>query len=145
MAVAQGSADETVVLGEAELVHLSDRFANGMPKVRFQAPLEDGWTWVNDLVVDAAQQAAGPDYPARPGAHCKSCTFRFMCPAQAPAPAEQPVLAVVPGESSEGSATPPAPAPPRSRPNGPSQPVAAPSEVTQPDRPVQQSLFGDDL
>ena len=57
-----------------------------MPKVRIQAPLDDGWTWVNDLIVDAARLADGPEYPARPNGQCKSCAFRFMCPAQAPAP-----------------------------------------------------------
>ena len=77
-------------LGQAELVHLADRFASGMPKVRFQAPLDDGWTWVNDLIVDAARLADGPDYPARPNGQCKSCAFRFMCPAQTAAPMGQP-------------------------------------------------------
>ena len=85
-----------VVLGQAELVHLADRFASGMPKVRFQAPIDDGWTWVNDLIVDAARLADGPEYPARPNGHCKSCAFRFMCPAQSPAAAGQPAVAATP-------------------------------------------------
>ena len=82
-----GSASQAppVALGQAELVHLADRFTSGMPKVRFQDPLDEGWTWVNDLIVDAARLADGPEYPARPNGHCESCAFRFMCPAQVPA------------------------------------------------------------
>ena len=87
---------QPVVLGQAELVHLADRFASGMPKVRIQAPIDDGWTWVNDLIVDAARLADGPEYPARPNGHCKSCAFRFMCPAQSAAAAGQPAVAATP-------------------------------------------------
>jgi RecB family exonuclease len=88
-------------LGGAELVFLADRFANGMPKVRAQAPLPEGWTWVHDVVLDAARLAGGPEYPARRNGRCTSCAFRYMCPAQGP------VAAAV-----AGSSTPPAPEPP---------------------------------
>jgi RecB family exonuclease len=136
-----------VVLGQAELVHLADRFTSGMPKVRIQAPIDDGWTWVNDLIVDAARLADGPDYPARPNGHCKSCAFRFMCPAQSPAAAGQPVVvappttAEPPGEQADAPAT-----PTRAR-TGPALPVQAVDQPrpSTPALPVQQSLWGDDL
>jgi hypothetical protein len=53
-----------------------------MPKVRFQDPIGEGWTWVHDVVLDAARLAAGPRYPARRNGRCATCTFRMMCPAQ---------------------------------------------------------------
>ncbi len=103
-----------VALGQAELVHLADRYSSGMPKVRIQAPLDAGWTWVNDLIVDAARLADGPEYPARPNGQCKSCAFRFMCPAQGrtgagpePGPAAAAIgSAESSGERSEAPLTP---------------------------------------
>ena len=124
-------APEHVTLGGAELVHVGDRFATGMPKVRSQPPLDEGWTWVNDLVVDAAHLAAGPQYPARVNGGCGRCAFRYMCPAQAPAPVDQPATSTD-GSGAEGeqsapdadtTARTPAPLdasiPPRPRPPGP--------------------------
>jgi hypothetical protein len=194
LAIRLGALDVTdpVHLGQAELVHLADRFASGMPKVRIQAPLDDGWTWVNDLIVDAARLADGPDYPARPNGHCKSCAFRFMCPAQSPpasptvipgpaaaeppaetervsAPAtaesaaeERPVPASEPAEPEPAEPAPgdPAPAPgepadgdagssadPATPPSGPARPArpAARKRPANPDAPVQQPLWGEDL
>jgi RecB family exonuclease len=84
---AQPSVDaqpQRPTLGGAELVHLADRYASGMPKVRFQDPIGEGWTWVHDVVLDAARLAAGPHYPARRNGRCTTCTFRMMCPAQGP-------------------------------------------------------------
>jgi RecB family exonuclease len=136
-----------VVLGQAELVHLADRFASGMPKVRFQDPIDDGWTWVNDLIVDAARLADGPDYPARPNGHCKSCAFRFMCPAQSPAAAGQPAAAATPATAEpprEQADAPAASTRSRTSPGLPTGPVAQPRPRT-PEVPVQQSLWGDDL
>jgi superfamily I DNA/RNA helicase/RecB family exonuclease len=75
-------ADPDGALGGAELVNLGARLSSGMPTVRYQAPLEDGWTWVHDVVLDAARLARGPKYPARPNDRCSSCAFRYMCPAQ---------------------------------------------------------------
>jgi superfamily I DNA/RNA helicase/RecB family exonuclease len=196
LAIRLGALDVTdpVHLGQAELVHLADRFTSGMPKVRIQAPLDDGWTWVNDLIVDAARLADGPDYPARPNGHCKSCAFRFMCPAQSPpasrpltatpgpaaaeppaetervsAPAtaesaaeERPVPASEPAEPEPAEPAPgdPAPAPgepadgdagssadPATPPSGPARPArpAARKRPANPDAPVQQPLWGEDL
>ena len=142
--------DETaapVDLGQAELVHLADRFASGMPKVRFQDPIDDGWTWVNDLIVDAARLADGPEYPARPNGHCKSCAFRFMCPAQSPAAAGQPaVAATLPTAETSGvrAGAPAASTRGRTGPGLPTQPVDEP-RPSMPEVPVQQSLWGDDL
>ncbi len=136
-----------VILGQAELVHLADRFASGMPKVRIQAPIDDGWTWVNDLIVDAARLADGPEYPARPNGHCKSCAFRFMCPAQSPAAAGQPAVAASPAISErpgERAGTPATPTRARTGPDLPTQPVDQPRPST-PEVPVQQSLWGDEL
>ena len=107
--------------GQAELVHLADRFASGMPKVRFQAPLDDGWTWVNDLIVDAARLADGPDYPARPNGQCKSCAFRFMCPAQTAAPMGQPAALGTADASVERSEALAQPSRPRTIPDIPVQ------------------------
>ncbi len=73
-------------LGGAELVHLADRFASGMPKVRGQAPLPEGRTWVHEIVADAARLAGGPHYPARRNGRCATCAFRHMCPAQGTGP-----------------------------------------------------------
>ncbi|HEX6886688.1 MAG TPA: ATP-dependent DNA helicase [Candidatus Nanopelagicales bacterium] len=67
----------------AELVHLADTFASGMPKVRHQPALPEGHTWVHDVLVDAAHLAVGPRYPARRNGRCSGCTFRHMCPARA--------------------------------------------------------------
>ena len=136
-----------VILGQAELVHLADRFASGMPKVRIQAPIDEGWTWVNDLIVDAARLADGPEYPARPNGHCKSCAFRFMCPAQSPAAAGQPAVAASPAISErpgERAGTPATPTRARTGPDLPTQPVDRPRPST-PEVPVQQSLWGDEL
>ena len=134
-----------VVLGQAELVHLADRFASGMPKVRMQAPIGDGWTWVNDLIVDAARLADGPEYPARPNGQCKSCAFRFMCPAQIPAPTGQPAAALgtaeEAGERSEERST---RLRPRTSPDIPVPETERPRPAT-PEVPIQQSLWGDDL
>jgi RecB family exonuclease len=163
-----------VRLGQAELVHLADRFASGMPKVRIQAPLDDGWTWVNDLIVDAARLADGPDYPARPNGHCKSCAFRFMCPAQSPSAgplaANPGPAAAEPPSETERSSIPttaesaagerPVPAPgepadgdaggsshPATTPIDPGRPARPPARKRPalPDAPVQQSLWGEDL
>jgi RecB family exonuclease len=140
----------SVVLGQAELVHLADRYVSGMPKVRIQAPLEAGWTWVNDLIVDAARLADGPEYPARPNGQCKSCAFRFMCPAQMPDPARAPGpgqhAAAIGAAESSGALT--------AAPLTSNRPVAstdvAPAQADQPqmstsEGPVQQALWGDDL
>lgn len=89
LAVRGGSGGEVLdgvgggpVLGGAELVHLGDTYASGMPKVRVQAPLPPGDpTWVHDLIAEAARLAVGPEYPARPHGRCGSCAYRFMCPA----------------------------------------------------------------
>jgi RecB family exonuclease len=140
----------SVVLGQAELVHLADRYASGMPKVRIQAPLEAGWTWVNDLIVDAARLADGPEYPARPNGQCKSCAFRFMCPAQMPDPARAPGSvqhAVASGAAESPGALTTAPL----TSNGSlASSDAAPAQADQPrtstfEGPVQQALWGDDL
>ncbi|MGB8020177.1 MAG: ATP-dependent DNA helicase, partial [Candidatus Nanopelagicales bacterium] len=70
------------VLAGAELVHLGDTYASGMPKVRVQAPLPPADpTWIHDLIAEAARLAAGPEYPARPHGRCGTCAYRFMCPA----------------------------------------------------------------
>ncbi len=71
-------------LGRAELVHLSDQLADGMPKIRTQPPLGWGETWVDELLSEVSRVAAGPGYPARVNSRCKRCSFRFVCPAQAP-------------------------------------------------------------
>jgi hypothetical protein len=136
-----------VLLGQAELVHLADRFTSGMPKVRIQAPIDDGWTWVNDLIVDAARLADGPEYPARPNGHCKSCAFRFMCPAQSPAAAGQPAVDSTPATAEhpgEQAGEPAASTRSRTSPGLPVQPVDEPRPST-PEVPVQQSLWGDEL
>ena len=116
-----------------------------MPKVRFQEPLDDGWTWVNDLIVDAARLADGPEYPARPNGHCKSCAFRFMCPAQSSAPAGQPAPIHQPASSPGEPLDAPAPT---SRPRTGLEPVSPRVETPRPnvvEVPVQQALWGDDL
>ena len=118
-----------------------------MPKVRIQAPLEDGWTWVNDLIVDAARLADGPEYPARPNGHCKSCAFRFMCPAQSAAPLGSRRLAAtlrerrVPGRRRGRQPR----AEPRTRPRPADPGRRRQPRPRTPEVPVQQSLWGDDL
>jgi RecB family exonuclease len=159
LAIRQGALDTSagppasaspVVLGQAELVHLADRYTSGMPKVRIQAPLDEGWTWVNDLIVDAARLADGPEYPARPNGQCTSCAFRFMCPAQVPDPAQGPdpaqnavtIGAAVPLGAL--AATPLTANRPLARSEaGP--PSADQPRTTTSDGPVQQTLWGDDL
>ena len=133
-----------VALGQAELVHLADRFASGMPKVRMQAPLEDGWTWVNDLIVDAARLADGPEYPARPNGQCKSCAFRFMCPAQSPAPTGQPAALGTAEETGERSEALSTQIRARTSPDIPVRETERPRPAT-PGAPIQQTLWGDDL
>jgi RecB family exonuclease len=145
--LADDAPAELVVLGPAELVHLADRFASGMPKVRFQDPIDDGWTWVNDLIVDAARLADGSEYPARPNGHCKSCAFRFMCPAQSPAAAGQPAVAATAATAEpqgEQAGAPAAPTRSRTSPGLPTGSAAQP-RPSMPEVPVQQSLWGDDL
>jgi superfamily I DNA/RNA helicase/RecB family exonuclease len=71
---------DDVELGGAELVHLGATYADGRPKVRVQAPLPAGETWVHEVVADAARLAAGPGYPARRNSRCTTCAFRHMCP-----------------------------------------------------------------
>ncbi len=80
--LAEVPADD-VELGGAELVHLGATYADGRPKVRVQAPLPPGETWVHEVVADAARLAAGPGYPARRNSRCTTCAFRHMCPALA--------------------------------------------------------------
>ncbi|MCU0284052.1 MAG: PD-(D/E)XK nuclease family protein [Candidatus Nanopelagicales bacterium] len=72
-------------LAGAALVHLGETYADGSAKVRQQVPLEDGPTWVHELVADAVQLAAGPGFPARRNPRCPRCAFRHWCPAQAAA------------------------------------------------------------
>ena len=114
-----------------------------MPKVRFQAPLDDGWTWVNDLIVDAARLADGPDYPARPNGQCKSCAFRFMCPAQTAAPMGQPAALGTADASVERSEALAQPSRPRTIPDIPVE-DAPRTRPAKPQAPVQQSLWGDE-
>ncbi len=114
-----------------------------MPKVRFQAPLDDGWTWVNDLIVDAARLADGPDYPARPNGQCKSCAFRFMCPAQTAAPMGQPAALGTADASVERSEALAQPIRPRTSPDIPVQETPR-TRPAKPQAPVQQSLWGDE-
>jgi RecB family exonuclease len=83
-------AEQRPRVAGAELVHLADTFASGMPKVRHQPALPDGHTWVHDLLVDAAHLAVGPRYPARRNGRCSGCTFRHMCPARAASAATDP-------------------------------------------------------
>ena len=118
-----------------------------MPKVRIQAPIDDGWTWVNDLIVDAARLADGPEYPARPNGHCKSCAFRFMCPAQSAAAAGQPAVAATPAVAESPGERADVPATPTRARTGPDLPVQAVDQPrpSTPAVPVQQSLWGDDL
>ena len=147
-------APEHVTLGGAELVHVGDRFATGMPKVRNQQPLGEGWTWVNELVVDAARLAAGPQYPARVNGGCGRCAFRYMCPAQAPAPVDQPATTTG-GSDAQGlqpggdaaTATPtPAPSAPRSRPglDLPEPSAERGRSRSKPALPIQEPLWGGD-
>ncbi len=143
----EGNSDAPASLGQAELVHLADRFASGMPKVRIQAPLDEGRTWVHDLIVEAARLADGPEYPARPNGHCTSCAFRFMCPAQSPAhTGARPAAASTPsGEPPTGGPdTSERPTRPRTVPEAATRPEVRPGPST-PSAPVQQTLWGDDL
>lgn len=72
--------------GGAELVHLGDVDRHGLPRVRTQDPLTDGWTWVDGLVAEAGRLAAGPGYPARRNERCGSCSFHALCPVQSRPP-----------------------------------------------------------
>ncbi len=76
----EGSGTGTLM--GAELVHIGDAFASGQPKVRHQAALQDGAPWALDLLAAAVRAARGPDYPARPGPSCRTCSFRALCPAR---------------------------------------------------------------
>jgi superfamily I DNA/RNA helicase/RecB family exonuclease len=66
---------------EAVLVHLS-KGADG-PKELVQAPLaraEDP-DWMMTLLRRCAEDAVGPRFEARPGAHCRNCAVKTSCPA----------------------------------------------------------------
>ncbi|MGB7982320.1 MAG: ATP-dependent DNA helicase [Candidatus Nanopelagicales bacterium] len=146
-----------LTLGGGELVHVADRFSHGMPKVRVQAPLDEGWTWVNDLVVEAARLARGPDYPARRNSRCGSCTFRFMCPVQVPAGAVAADPAAGAGAGLSGKAPAcggPAPVPdpaesgpvsgPADRPADGFSQSPGPSAQSRSALPIQGTLWGDE-
>ena len=75
--------------GGGELVFLADTDRHGLPKERTQPGLSEAG-WVEDLVVQAAELAGGPGYPARPNKRCGSCAFRAMCPAVGQRDARRP-------------------------------------------------------
>ncbi len=154
----RGAEVAPLALGGGELVHVGDCYADGMPKVRHQAPLDEGWTWVNDLVVEAARLATGPDYPARRNSRCGSCTFRFMCPVHVPSGAsvgsDTGVGGGATGADSAGGASPAGAGPalpipsdsddrPAKRPPAPLAPADSTRPVDPP-RPVQGTLWGEE-
>ncbi len=155
---AGAEAQRTARLGQAELVYLGARTAAQLPTVRTQAPLEQGRVWVHDLIDDAAQLAAGPGYPARPGAACRSCAFRFMCPAHVRAPGPGAAVGVGVPASALGPGAPEGHGPSdvpdgdtatastrsaaATRPSTPARPTSpAPAS---PAREVQGTLFGEE-
>lgn len=72
---------QNVAVRGAELIFLSAVSArSGLPTVRTQAPCASS-DWVAALIGDAAHTLATEDFRARPGAYCKPCPYRRICPA----------------------------------------------------------------
>jgi RecB family exonuclease len=87
LAVDHGAADEVagrpVTSGGAELVHL--RLGGDVPKVQQQRPHEaaGGVRLVEEQLMQAAKALREEDFVARPGDHCKRCSFQAICPDKA--------------------------------------------------------------
>ena len=86
LAVDHGAADEAagrpVTSGGAELVQL--RAGDALPKVQHQArPAEEGPRLVELQLMQAAAALRAEEFAARPGAHCRRCTFQAICPDKA--------------------------------------------------------------
>jgi superfamily I DNA/RNA helicase/RecB family exonuclease len=70
--------------GGAELIQLRHDQA-GLPKVQGQAPLEpgdDGRTWLDEAVEDAAEMVRSEEFVARRNDGCARCEVRGLCPIQ---------------------------------------------------------------
>jgi RecB family exonuclease len=70
--------------GGAELVQLRHDDV-GLPKVQGQAPLEtddDGRTWLDEAVEDAAAMVRSEEFVAKRNDGCNRCDVRGLCPIQ---------------------------------------------------------------
>ncbi len=86
LAVDHGAADDHVgqpsTSGGAELVQL--RAGDALPKVQHQSrPTDDGPRLVEEQLMYAATLLRTEELVARPGTHCRRCTFQAICPDKA--------------------------------------------------------------
>lgn len=81
-----GRTTDVPVVSGASLVQLTfDTGAtDASPKVQAQAAITEQVdpSWLMDGIVDAVHTIRTEDISARPGKHCRSCSFTMMCPAR---------------------------------------------------------------
>ena len=81
-----GRTTDVPVVSGASLVQLTfdTGTTDASPKVQAQAAItkQVDPSWLMDGIVDAVHTIRTEDISARPGKHCRSCSFTMMCPAR---------------------------------------------------------------